>query len=322
MNPQIVVVGSFVQDLTWRCAEFPRPGQTVVGPFATAPGGKGSNQAVAASRAGAATCFVGAVGCDAFGAAARKFYRAEGIAARFAEKPGHATGTAGIIVSATGENEIVVAIGANLALARSDIDAGLIRGARVLVTQLESNLAATAFALRTARRAGVTTVLNAAPWRPDFDAALLADVDVLIPNESEFAALASLLPATAGAKPFTEAALLALDPADLHGLCRRIGVPAVIVTLGARGCFISQARGFTRLPAHAVRAIDTTGAGDAFVGGFAAGLVKNGGDILDAARFGNAVAALSVTRFGTACSMPQAREISRFLHRNSKALLG
>ena len=295
----------------------------MVGPFVTAPGGKGSNQAVAAGRAGVAACFVGAVGCDAFGAAARKFYRAEGIAARFAEKPGHATGTAGIIVSATGENEIVVALGANLALARGDIDAGLIRGARVLATQLESNLAATAFALRTARRAGVTTVLNAAPMRPDFDAALLAHVDILIPNESEFAALVDLLPATAaaaGRKPFTEAALLALDPAHLHGLCRKVGVPTVIVTLGPAA--VSFPRPDAHLPAYAAKVVDTTGAGDAFVGGFAAGLVKNGGDILDAARFGNAVAALSVTRFGTACSMPQARDISRFLRRNSKALVG
>src|SRR5262245_52755315 len=168
MQPAVVVVGSYVQDLAWRCAKFPAAGETVIGRFALGPGGKGSNQAVAAARAGAATCFVGAVGRDAFAEEARRFYRAEGIAARFIEKPAHATGTAAILVNAAGQNEIVVALGANAALARQDLDATLLRRARVVVTQLESNLAAAAHALRLARRTGVTTILNPAPMRADF----------------------------------------------------------------------------------------------------------------------------------------------------------
>jgi hypothetical protein len=106
MEPQVVVVGSFVQDLTWQCAAFPQAGETVVGTFVTGPGGKGSNQAVAAGRAGARTLFVGAVGRDAFAGDAKKFYRAEGICAHFVEKPALATGTAGILVNASGQNEM------------------------------------------------------------------------------------------------------------------------------------------------------------------------------------------------------------------------
>jgi ribokinase len=311
MSPAVVVIGSYVQDLAWRCARFPQAGETVIGTFALGPGGKGSNQAVAAARAGAPTCFIGAVGRDPFADEARRFYRAEKIAARFAVKPRHATGTAAILVNARGENEIVVALGANAALGRADLDEKLIRRARVVVTQLESSLATTAHALRRARRAGATTVLNPAPMRADFDPALLRHVDVLIPNESEFLALVR------------RRRLGALDPArlarmtslDLHTLCRALQVPTVIVTLGARGCFVSEALGFTAIPGHRVKVVDTTGAGDAFVGGFAAGLVRFAGDPLAAARFANAVAALSVTRPGTAPSMPRATAIRRFLRR-------
>lgn len=314
MKPQVVVVGSFVQDLTWKCPEFPKPGETVVGTFVTGPGGKGSNQAVAAGRTGVPTMFIGAVGQDAFAEDARRFYRANKIGARFIEKPGHATGTAGILVSAAGQNEIIVALGANAVIARRDIDPRLIAGARVVVSQLESNLTTAAHVLRSARKAGACTVLNPAPMRPDFDVRLLRDVDVLIPNETEFTALVNRLPAT-GRTDFTEGELAGLTPAELHTLCRALGVPVVIVTLGARGCLVSQSTGHAFIPAYRVKAIDTTGAGDAFVGGFAAGLVKFDGDLEQAARFGNAVAALSVTKFGTAPSMPTAKEIAAFLRK-------
>src|SRR3954469_24931513 len=113
MKPQVVVVGSFVQDLTWKCAEFPQPGQTVIGNFITGPGGKGSNQAIAAGRAGARTVFVGAVGDDVFAASAKAFYRVEKIEARLVTKAKHATGTAAILVNAHAQNEIVVALGAS-----------------------------------------------------------------------------------------------------------------------------------------------------------------------------------------------------------------
>ncbi len=311
--PAVVVVGSYVQDLTWRCAAFPSAGQTTLGVFTTGPGGKGSNQAIAAGRAGAATLFAGAVGADAFAGVATRFYAENRIAARFIPKPKHATGTAAILVDDTGQNEIVVALGANAALAPRDLPLALFAGAKIVVTQLETNLAAVAHTLRAARRAGAATVLNPAPMRADFDPALLSEVDILIPNETEFVALVNQLGLASPKNPYTEAALAAEPPDALHALCRRLGPPVVIITLGKRGCFVSQPSGGTALPAHVVKAVDTTGAGDAFVGGFAAGYVKHDGDLLAAARQGQAVAALSVTRPGTAPSMPTAPELSAFL---------
>ncbi len=315
MKPQVVVVGSFVQDLTWNCAAFPSAGETVIGTFATGPGGKGSNQAVASGRAGATTLFIGAVGRDTFAAAARSFYKAENIGARFIEKPGHATGTAAILVSASGQNEIVVALGANARLARADLNPALFAGAKVVVTQLESSLAAAAFTLKTGRAAGAITVFNPAPMRADFNPALLRHADVLIPNEAEFTALVNRLPST-GRKDFTEAALASLSDDDLHALARTFGPPVVIITLGKRGCLVSQKDGYTFIPSHRVKAVDTTGAGDAFVGGFSAGLVKFNGDLVAAARFGTAVAALSVTKKGTAPAMPKKAAIDAFLKKN------
>ncbi len=319
MSPHVVVVGSFVQDLSWKCAAFPSAGETVLGTFATGPGGKGSNQAIAAGRTGVPTLFVGAVGTDTFAADAKKFYANEGIAAHLVKKSGHATGTAAVLVNATGQNEIVVALGANSALRPKDVPATAIRRAKVVVTQHETDLRTVAAVLKMARAAGAITVHNPAPMRPDFAPALLRQVDVLIPNETEFAALVNLpalkFTGAIKAKPFTVDALHALPPDKLHALCRELKVPTVIVTLGAKGVFVSESSGHSFIAAHKVKAVDTTGAGDAFCGGFAAGLVKFSGDILAAARLGNAVAALSVTKLGTAPSMPTAREIAEFLKR-------
>lgn len=311
--PQVVVIGSFVQDLTFFSAQFPAPGQTIVGRFVTGPGGKGSNQAVAAGRTGVPTRFIGAVGADTFAQDAAKFYAAEGIAAHFVPKPGHATATAGILVNAAGQNEIVVALGASAQLQPRDVTPALLRGARVVVCQHEANLPINAHAFRLARRVGATTVLNPAPMRADFDPLILPLTDILIPNETEFVTLVNQL-RLAGKRKLTESALAALSAEKLHQLCRAFRVPTVIVTLGARGCLVSQAAGFTAVPAcKGIKVVDTTGAGDAFCGGFAAGLVKFSGDTVAAARFGNAVAALSVTKIGTAPAMPRAAAIARFL---------
>lgn len=306
MTPSIVVVGSFNQDLTWNCTEFPTPGETVVGRFTTGPGGKGSNQAVAAARAGGAVAFVGAVGNDAFGREAESFLRGEGITLHLAKKK-QPTGNAAILVNRRGENQIIIALGANGALAPRDVPATLLQRARVVVCQHETSLKANAAVFRAARRAGVTTVLNPAPMRADFDPRLLGLTDVLIPNETEFVALVRR-------RGFTEEALRAMSPANLHRLCRAFGVPTIILTLGARGCFVSQHRGHLSIPAHrGIKVVDTTGAGDAFVGGFAAGWVRFEGNVAAAARFGNATAALSVTKPGTAPSMPRRAAVEKLL---------
>ena len=160
--------------------------------------------------------------------------------------------------------------------------------------------------------------------RADFDPTILRHVDVLIPNESEFVALVHLLPGAAGlvrTSAFTERGTFGVDTlpglsaSALQELCRTLAVPVVIVTLGQRGCFVSLADRGEHLPAHSVEVIDSTGAGDAFVGGFAAGLVKFKGDSIRAAQFASVIAALSVTRPGTSESMPRRTDIERFLRR-------
>ncbi|SDR92273.1 ribokinase [Opitutus sp. GAS368] len=322
MKSSVVVVGSFVQDLAFYTKNFPRPGETVVGDFRPGPGGKGFNQAVAAARAGIPTLFIGAVGPDAAGAGARQFARTAGLHLHLVEKPKHATGAAVVTVNGAGQNHIIISLGANLGLKPRDIPAPLLAPAQVVVCQGESAYATVGHVLRTARRNGAITVFNPAPMRPEFDPAVLRHTEVLIPNESEFAALvkqcpscAALLrtaPFNAGGE-FTEATLHALSPEALHRLCRCLQVPVVIVTLGARGCFVSQPDVYLRIRAHDVEVVDTAGAGDGFVGGFAAGLVKFKHNIFEAAHYASAVAALSVMQPGTAPSMPIAREIARFL---------
>jgi ribokinase len=255
------------------------------------------------------------VGEDVFAAQAAAFHKAEGIDAHFVVKPGHPTGTAGILVNAAGQNEIVVAPGANAAIRPDDVPERLIRGARIVVCQHEATLAVNARAFALARKTGALTVLNPAPMRADFDARILASTDVLVPNETEFAALAAHLPACRHlARRGTPAAM---PPRAMHAIARAMGPAAVIVTLGARGCLVSQLDGYFCLPAFgAIRVVDTTGAGDAFVGGFAAGWVRFG-DIRRAAQYATAVAALSVTKAGTAPSMPRKTEVARFLRRRA-----
>jgi ribokinase len=318
----VLVVGSFNQDLVFDVKDFPHPGDEVVGDFRTSPGGKGFNQAVAATRAGISTVFCGAVGPDAFGVSAHKFAKAAGVHAHFVEKPKHTTGVAIITVNAAGKNHIILSPGANFGLRPRDIPPALIADAQVVVCQGETDYGTVAHVLRTARRNGAITVFNPAPMRPGFDPALLRHTEVLIPNETEFIALLKLQPKCAAllrtapfnsGGEFTETFLSALKADALHQLCRSLEVPVVIVTLGSRGCFVSQPDVFMRINAHEVEVVDTTGAGDAFVGGFAAGLVKFKHNAFEAAHYASAVAALSVMQPGAAPAMPIAREIARFL---------
>jgi len=316
LAPQVVVVGSIMQDLTFACGDFPRGGQTVMARLAIGQGGKGSNQAIACGRLGIRTVFVGAMGRGAYAAEVAAFYRREGIGCRLALKAGAPTGTAVILINREGQNQIVIEPGANASLAPADVPGRFLSGAKVVVTQLESNLATTAHVLRRARQAGVTTLLNPAPMRKDFDPKLLRHVDILIPNESEFIALVQRLPAIRR-RAFGEHTLQAMSRAALHALCRKIGVPTIIVTLGSRGCFLSEAGGYRHIPAYrGLKVVDTTGAGDAFCGGLAAGLVRYKGRVAEAARLGTAVAALSITKPGAAFAMPTRAEVNRFQRRN------
>lgn len=311
-SSSVVVIGSIMQDLCFSCDSFPANGETVLARLNIGQGGKGSNQAVASGRAGVRTTFVGAVGDDATARMARDFYRRNKIGCRLVGKKGSTSGTAIVLVDREGKNQVIIEPGANAKLSPADIPRSLLRRAGIVATQLEINPVTTAHVLRQARKVGVTTLLNPAPMRADFDTATLRHVDILVPNELEFVALVRRL--CPGEQDFDLAALNAASWDRLHALCRGLQVPTVIVTLGARGCFVSEPGGYVHLPAHqGIDVVDTTGAGDAFCGGFAAGFVRFGGNIREAALLGNAVAALAVTRAGAAAAMPTKRQIERFL---------
>ena len=291
----VVVVGSYNQDHVWRTPRFPAPGETRLGEFTSGPGGKGFNQAVSAARQGASVAFVGALGDDAIADFALALAAKEGIDARCEKRGDAASGTAAILVEHGGQNLIVVGPGANLLLSIAHLDshANLIGTARVLVTQHEVNMAATRHALEIARASGTLTVHNPAPPLAGEDGSLLDRVDVLTPNESEFAHLLG-----------REIEVAALDDAALHALCRELRGPTVVLTLGARGAFVSHdgddLRGddapFYRVEAERVTPVDTTGAGDAFTGALAAALAR-GGVFRDAGprRRGRAIRALIAT---------------------------
>ncbi|HEY0179616.1 MAG TPA: PfkB family carbohydrate kinase [Dokdonella sp.] len=309
----VVVVGSFVQDQIWRVDRFPDAGETRRAEgFVAGAGGKGFNQAVASARQGAATAFVGAVGDDAGGRAARASAAADAIAARWQVVADAPTGSAGILVDRSGQNRIVVALGANEHLDPAFVhaQAALLGGARVVLAQLENQLDATRAALAAAASGTALRVLDPAPAHDGVDAALLALCDLITPNETEFA---GLLEHVAGVR-VDAAALAARSDAELHALARRLPVATVVVTLGARGCFVSHAdarrRGDDaacyRLAPEPVAAIDATGAGDAFAGALAAALVRFGdAPFRDAARHANRCAALSTECVGTVAAMPR-----------------
>jgi ribokinase len=303
----VVVVGSYNQDLVFSVPRFPRPGETALGQFASGSGGKGSNQAIAAARAGARTGLVVGLGRDAPAEAAMELFRLEGVEAqpvRFDDAP---TGAAAIMVDGEGQNSIIVALGANQRLRLADLDFDFMARAKVALFQFESDLALVEGALARARQLGLKTVLNPAPMRIEMPLEMLASVDFLIPNAGEFCLLLDRIDSKSG--PLEEEALASLSADDLHEHCRLLGPAAVIVTLGERGCFVSLEEGFREIPAYQVTPCDTTGAGDAFVGAFAAALARFDGDALEAAEFANAAAAVKVTRRGAAAGMPRLAEI-------------
>jgi ribokinase len=307
MAKKIVVLGSFVADVAFRAARLPAWGETLMGSgFALGPGGKGSNQAVAAARAGAAVQMLSRLGDDAFGRLARDTWAADGIDASLVENCVTPTGSAAILIDEVkGENAIIVVPGACFTLAPKDVEAAgdAIRSAGVLLSQLELPLDTVERGLQVAREAGVRTILNPAPAQALSDS-MLRLADFLIPNESE-AALLTGLPVESVAQAETAARVL---------LGR--GARCVIVTLGAQGVLVC-AEGADAVMVDAFNAgpvLETTGAGDAFCGGFAAAL-SEGASVLEAARFGCATAGISVTRAGTAPSMPRRSEIEQLLTR-------
>lgn len=312
----VVVVGSFNVDHVWSTATLPRPGETLGGRYATGPGGKGFNQAMASARAGAGTTFVCAIGDDAGGELARVLAAGDGIDLR-ALRSDEPTGAAGIYVDAEGRNSIVFGAGANAALSPEHVraQADAFDGANVVLAQLESPPEAVAAALDAARAHGALALLNPAPANAPTTRELLALADVLTPNETEFAGLV----ARHVGERIDGDAVTILDQAHLHALCRELAPGAtVVVTLGASGCVVSHADGalrgddkpFYRLGAEQARAIDTTGAGDAFNGALAASLAREpAAPFVTHLRFASRYAALSTEREGAAAAMPRRAEV-------------
>ena len=304
----VAILGVFVADLAFRAGKLPAIGETIAGSgFALGPGGKGSNQAVAAARAGSDVTFISRIGNDAFGELALKTWTVNGIRPRVTQTAAAPTGAAFIYVHETrGDNAIIVVPGAAMDLCAADVDAAAdaIRASRVFVTQLEQPMDAARRGLEIARAAGSITVLNPAP-AIELDDAILALSDYVVPNENEAEALTGI-------------AVVDLDAARRagDGLLAR-GAGTALITLGERGAlFHAKDRSVHIPPFAAGKVVETTGAGDAFVGGFAASLA-GGKKPLDAAYFGSATAGISVTRPGTAPAMPHREEIEILLKEQS-----
>jgi len=296
----VVVFGSINLDLVTRVARFPEPGETLAAEsFATYPGGKGANQALAAARAGATVRLFGAVGRDAFADPALELLGASGVDLGGVARVDERTGCATILVDAHGENCIVVAAGAN---ARADPDAvpdAALTPATILVLQQEVPEHANAALIARARRLGARIVLNAAPARP-LAIELLRQIDVLVVNETEAAALAAPHGGPATAAAFANSAA-AISP--------RL---AIAVTLGSKGAIIGSDAGLFSAAPSRIDVVDTTGAGDAFVGALAAALDR-GATMRDALPRAVAAGTLACTIAGAQPSLPDRAAIDAWL---------
>ncbi len=300
-NSHISILGIFVADAAFRASRPPRMGETLIGlGFNLGPGGKGSNQAVAAARLGASVSFISRLGDDAFARLAIDLWDNEGIQALVEHDSNSFTGAAYIYVDdQTGDNAIIVVPGAASDVSEQDVERhrNSIEGSSIFMTQLETPVSAARRGLRIAREAGVTTILNPAPAAP-VDSQLLALCDYLIPNESE----ASLLTGMDVVSP-QDAGVAATS-------LQERGAGTVIITLGENGAMYCDGKVQVHVPpVRAGQVIETTGAGDCFCGAFAWAL-DAGVEPLEATRYACAAAAISVTRPGTAPSMPTRKEIA------------
>jgi ribokinase len=300
----VCILGIYVSDMAFTAARQPIMGETLIGSrFALGPGGKGSNQTIAAARAGGKVTFITNLGQDLFGDTAMAMYAREGVTPRIGRIADVATGAAYIFLEqGTGANAIIVVPGAADTITAEDVkaNADAITGAAVFMTQLEAPLMQCVAALALAKSAGTTTILNPAP-AATLDAAVYRLCDYVTPNESEASMLTGVeVKDVASARKAADVFL-------------QRGVGTALITLGGQGSLLHSNEKSIHIPIfNAGKVVDTTGAGDAFNGGFAAAL-SQGATPEDAARFGSATAGISVTRPGTAPSMPQRAEIEALL---------
>jgi ribokinase len=299
-----VVVGSLNADLVVRTPRFPASGETVTGTdFAVYPGGKGANQAVAAARLGGRVAMIGRLGRDDQGRTLRSSLAAAGVdAGAVLDDESAATGVAVITIDGSGQNQIVLAPGANARLSPAHVEQerALIEGAAVLLLQLEVSPDTVAAAARIARASGVRVILDPAPARPEASS-LLPLVDFVTPNETELRVLAG-----AGGGPTTHEEAISL----LRMLLAQ-GAGTAIAKLGTAGALAVSASEQQVWPAHEVEAVDTTAAGDAWNGAFAVALAE-GRPLREAGAFASAAAAIAVTRAGAQPSLASRDEVERF----------
>ena len=298
----LLVVGSLNMDLVIWAPRHPDPGETIIGrDFRTYSGGKGANQAVAIARLGAPVMMVGKVGQDNYGDALLTSTAQAGVDTRFILRDSQAhTGLALITINDLGENTIVVASGANASLSAQDVLSAeaAFQGAKILVLQLELPIDAIQQAILLAKKYHAKIILNPAPAR-ELDASFLASIDYLVPNQTELALL------TGVAAPASAAALL-----------KNIGVKHLVVTLGSEGALLAEHSRLIHIPPHQIDVVDTTAAGDAFVGAFSVALFE-GKDTMQAVTWGNAAGALATTRMGAYPSLPVREELEALLKSRS-----
>ena len=299
----ILVIGSLNTDLVVRAPRFPAPGETIQGEnLVTIPGGKGANQSVAAARLGAQVTMIGRVGADAFGSTLIDNLQQNKVDTHLIiQDDSTATGTAVIIVDPQGQNSIVLSPGANARVISSDIGANSFLESRLLLLQFEIPIETVIHSAHLAKQKGLLVLLNPAPAHniPDD---LLRTADYILPNETELGLLTG--------KPVSD---LAMVEAAAYTLIAR-GARNIIVTLGAKGALIVNKEFVKLIPAFKVKVVDTTAAGDAFIGGLAVGIL-DGKSLQDAVQYAGACGALAVTKFGAQPSLPTAEDVKNFINR-------
>ena len=307
---KVVVAGSFIYDIAAYVPHAPVAGETVMGyECKTGPGGKGSNQAVAAAKAGAEVTMITKVGKDDFAKAMFDFYKANGMSTKFVYESDEAgTGAAPIIIDESGQNRIAVILGANALLTAQEVAAAEeeIAQADVLVTQFETNNEVVSEFVRLGKKYGKTIIVNPAPINKTISDEIYQGVDYVTPNETEAAALAGM-----------DVVETIDDAREAAKRIMKLGAKAVLITLGSNGSFLYNGTDEYHVMPIKVKAIDTTGAGDAFNGGFACAKANGLGD-LEALQFATCVAGISVTRQGTSPAMPSREEVLECLEKNFK----
>ena len=303
--PDILVVGSLNADLVVRAPRFPQPGETISGgDLQIIPGGKGANQAVAAARQGTSVSMLGRVGNDSFGPEIINNLKQNHVDTSQVQIDSQsATGTAIIVVDPNGQNSIVLSPGGNGQVGDADVANVSFSDYKLLLLQLEIPIEAVTSAARCAKESGLRVLLNPAPARA-LPAELISIPDFILPNETELSLLTN--------QPVQD---IASAEKAARTLLER-GAQNVIVTLGANGALMVSSKQVTHVNAYQVEVVDTTAAGDAFIGGFASALLQNK-SLEEAVRYGCACGALATTKFGAQPSLPMKAEVEKFLNQST-----